>query len=86
MKNYTCMGFEEMEEFVLENAILISRCQENNKNVFVYLDKGTFYKVVSHPGTKNFESITATNNSGDLTDYFTKGEARNLFFYSICHN
>jgi hypothetical protein len=76
---------EEMEDFVLENAILISKTTENDKNVFIYMADESYFQVISSPASGRFEEIKPVD--GDtLKNYLNKGEKRDLFFYRLSAN
>jgi hypothetical protein len=79
MKNLGEMRLEEMEEFVLENAILISKTTENGKNIFIYHAEDSYYKVTASRSNKAFERIEPVEGQM-LLNYLSNGEKRELFF------
>lgn len=73
------MRFEEKEEFILENAMLISKCYQGGKNVFIYWAEGSYFKVEASPFSKGFEQIEVISKT-EVSQYFEQADKRDLFF------
>jgi len=84
-KKFNGMRPEELEDFVLENAILVSKSQTDGKNVFIYIADDVFFKVETSPGSSNFETIEPVPQDRAYK-YFRNGEVRDLFYQKISGN
>lgn len=76
---------EELEDFVLENGILISKSQDKGKNIFIYVAEERYFKIESNPASRNFDSIEPVTND-HLYHYLKNGDVRDLFYQKLSEN
>lgn len=76
---------EELEDFVLENGILISKSRNNGKNVFIYVANDVYFKIESSPMSRSFDSIEQLAEEKAFR-YFRNGDVRDLFYQKISEN